>query len=77
MQQTSYIHIVVVNRNLGALAHRLERTDQDDRIDTIVSRSVRKQALDSNWITQISLDQLDAAVLLLLLGRVGRQLTQS
>ena len=77
MQQTSYIHIVVVNRNLGALAHRLERTDQDDRIDTIVFGSVRKQALDSDWITQISLDQLDAAVLLLLLGRVGRQLTQS
>lgn len=76
VERAADVHVKVVDRNLARLADSLERTDEDHSIELLRTRVRRKDLVDRRTVAQVGLDQLDLAVGLVLLARIGRKLIQ-
>lgn len=76
VERAADVHVKVVDRNLARLADSLERTDEDHSIELLCTRVRRKDLVDRRTVAQVGLDQLDLAVGLVLLARIGRKLIQ-
>lgn len=73
VERTRDIHVVVVDRNLARLAHRLERADEDHRVDLLGAGVLGKDLVERRGIAQVTLNQLNLAVLLVLLAGIRRE----